>query len=196
MLSRLKEGQTYLDAGCCFAQDLRKLLFDGAPDSKALYGLDIEGPFLDLGYELFRDREKFHGTLLPVDLLNHSAPIPQFDDEIDIVGIFSLLHFFQYDQQVEMVKRMVRFSRPVPGSAMLGRQLGAPRGGVYGGLMKDTETYLHSVETFNKLWQDVGQQTDSKWEVDAYLVPVEAKLSSQSWAYEGMSWLYFRVSRL
>ena len=37
-------------------------------------GLDIEPGFFDLGYELFRDREKMHATFLAADLTKTSGP--------------------------------------------------------------------------------------------------------------------------
>lgn len=67
IVSRLKSGQTYLDVGCCLGQDLRKLMSDGAPSSQAMYGIDIEPAFFDLGYELFRDKEKMQATFLSAD---------------------------------------------------------------------------------------------------------------------------------
>ena len=51
ILSLLEASQsqhTLLDIGCCFAQDVRKLVYDGAP-SQNLYAWDWKGEFLDLG---------------------------------------------------------------------------------------------------------------------------------------------------
>ena len=56
LLSRLEKGHALLDAGCRPGQDLRTLVFDGAPSASNLYGLDISPAFFDLGFELFRDR--------------------------------------------------------------------------------------------------------------------------------------------
>lgn len=196
VVSRLKIGQTYLDAGCCFGQDLRKLIFDGAPSSKALYGLDIESAFLDLGYELFRDRATFQDTLLTVDLLKQSQPVLELEHSIDIIGTFSLFHFFRYEQQIKVAKRFVRFAKTYPSSTLVGRQLGAPKGDHYSGLLKDTTISVHDIGTFTTFWERIGEETASQWEVDANMTPVEAKLANQSWAFEGMSWLWFRVTRL
>lgn len=49
ILHRLKESNsTFLDIGCCFAQDIRKLVSDGAP-SKNILGADLRLEFIDLG---------------------------------------------------------------------------------------------------------------------------------------------------
>ena len=58
VLARLKAGASILDCGCCVSTDLRQLVFEGAP-SERMYGFDIETGFFDVGYELFRDEERF-----------------------------------------------------------------------------------------------------------------------------------------
>ncbi len=60
-----------LDVGCCFGQDLRKLVVDGVP-SERLVGLEPESKFLDLGFELFADRELFKGQMIAGNLFDES----------------------------------------------------------------------------------------------------------------------------
>ena len=43
-----------------------------------------------------------------------------------------------------------------PGSAIVGRQLGAPAAGHYDGLTTDTQIYMHDVESFRRFWREVG----------------------------------------
>lgn len=40
ILAKLKSGGKFLDVGCMFAQDSRKLVYDGAPP-EAVYGTDL-----------------------------------------------------------------------------------------------------------------------------------------------------------
>ena len=195
ILSRLEKGQTLLDVGCCFGQDLRKLIFDGAPSPSKLYGLDIIPAFFGLGYELFRDRDRFDATFVSADLIKPAQEIAALDGKIDIMGAFSLLHLFRLPEQKILACRLVRFSKPIAGSTIVGRQLGAPVTGHYDGLTKDTKIYMHNMDSFQQFWDDVGAVTDSKWVVDGFLQPVETKLSSLSWAMPGMSWLYFKITR-
>ncbi|KAL8695808.1 MAG: hypothetical protein Q9201_007954 [Fulgogasparrea decipioides] len=63
-----KPPELFLDLGCCLGQDIRKLVVDGAA-SENLYGLDIEPHFIDLGYELFRDRRTLKSRFTIADLL-------------------------------------------------------------------------------------------------------------------------------
>lgn len=61
-----------LDIGCCLGQDLRKLVFDGIPSSQ-LIGLDLQKGFIELGYELFRDRGRFDARFCVADMLTSEA---------------------------------------------------------------------------------------------------------------------------
>lgn len=42
----------FLDAGCCFGQEIRSLVDEGIPSTQ-FFGCDLEQPFIDLGYRLF-----------------------------------------------------------------------------------------------------------------------------------------------
>jgi ubiquinone/menaquinone biosynthesis C-methylase UbiE len=55
IIKRLKDGQAFLDIGCCFGQVIRKLVYDGVP-SENIYGADFREDFIELGHELFRDK--------------------------------------------------------------------------------------------------------------------------------------------
>ncbi|KAK0341756.1 hypothetical protein LTR02_017117 [Friedmanniomyces endolithicus] len=83
ILHRLKAGEALLDLGCCFGQDLRRLVFDGAPASN-LTGVELEQGFLDLGYELLLDRGRFRVPLIAGDFFE---PIPGLEK-----GSFDMIH--------------------------------------------------------------------------------------------------------
>lgn len=95
-----KSGQTFLDAGYCRGQDLRKLIKDGAPSSAAVYGLYVEPAIFDLGYELFRDKEKMHATCIAADLTSSSVPnIDRMRSSINVISAQSLFHLFTMKDQ-------------------------------------------------------------------------------------------------
>ncbi|KAI0396542.1 hypothetical protein F5Y17DRAFT_89068 [Xylariaceae sp. FL0594] len=182
-LSRLLQAGTdpddqtrFLDVGCCVGQVLRKLAFDGV-DSSRLYGTDVEPRFLDLGYDLFRDRDKFRGTFVIGDFLR---PLTREDGEDETPGLLdqlvgkmtfihanSFFHLFTWDDQVRAATRMVRLLDPKsPDVMVFGRHVGTlmprPRGNGKAG--SDT-VYLHNEETWQALWNEVGQLTDTRWKV-------------------------------
>lgn len=199
ILSRLvNDGSTILDAGCCFGQELRKLAFDGAPPA-ALYGLDLEQTFIELGDQLFLDKTKMaDATFVAGDLLQPDSRFPQLEGKVDIVHASSLLHLFTWEEQVIVTSRLVGFMKARPGSLMLGRHVGAVNAGEYRGLNEGTTTYRHNVESFQRLWEEVGKKTNSKWEVTANLDLkdiVEGVNMGQKWMEPGTRRLHFVVER-
>ena len=57
-----------LDIGCCFGQDERKLVADGAPPQN-IYGADLHRGFIELDYDLFLDWEKLTSKFFTGDVL-------------------------------------------------------------------------------------------------------------------------------
>ena len=111
--------------GCCFAQDIRKLVSDGAP-SENTYGVELRRDFIDLGYDLFRERDTLKSKILIIDIFDDGADpwSTQLEGKIDIVYAASVFHLFNWEEQVRMAERVVRTLKPVKGSMMLERQRG------------------------------------------------------------------------
>ena len=57
----------FLDLGCCVGQDIRLLAHAHVPGYR-LVGADLEASFVELGYDLFRDREKLGAQFLFGDI--------------------------------------------------------------------------------------------------------------------------------
>ncbi|RDW67588.1 hypothetical protein BP6252_08984 [Coleophoma cylindrospora] len=174
VLRRLESGsESFLDLGCCFGQELRKIAADGAP-SENLYGSDLRPEFFDLGYDLFFDRDSLKSKFIAADIFDSSSPLSTLDGKIDIVYIGAFLHLFGYDEQVQICKRIVQLTRPVKGTMVLGRQVGnvdaaeKPHRTNKGQVM-----FQHNTESFQKMWNAVGDATATKWSVRAELVNVE-----------------------
>ena len=196
ILLRLKSGETFLDAGCCLGQYLRKLVFDGAPSSVALYGIDIVPAFFDLGYELFRDREKMFATFAVADLTQMSVPsIDRFRHRINIIRAQSLFHLFTLEVQKMIAQHLVALLKPEAGSIIVGSQMGTQEAGNHRGLSKDTTVFIHSLHSFGEFWEDVGTATGSKWEVVAHAKAAPQRLLDQPWTPEGAMILIFKVIR-
>ena len=130
ILSLLKEPQsqrTLLDLGCCFAQDIRKLAYDGVP-TENLYACDLEQEFLDLGYDLFRDKSTMKAHFFTANAIGEDAELDKLQGKIDFVYAASFLHLFAWDDQLEICKRIIKTLKPKKGSLVFGRQLGNLRG--------------------------------------------------------------------
>ena len=118
---RMKNGENFLDLGCCFGQDLRQLVADGAP-SENIYGLDIEGPLIDVGYDLFMDRGKIKSTFIVGDVYNPDTNWDSLVGKMDIINASAFFHLFPWPKQVEACCLLVRFGRPRAGTVIIGRQ--------------------------------------------------------------------------
>lgn len=208
--------QIFLDLGCCLAQDLRKLVFDGAP-SKNLYGLDIEKGFISLSYDLFRD----HGTLksqfvvadmfLPdeettdSDELRPSAqeastsprtivPLTSLDKRVSIIAANSFFHLYNYSDQLKLAKRVVRLLSPKRGSLILGRQVGSSVPGEYTAVNNKGTRYAHDVASFQRFWEHVAKEVG-----DGCRFRVEATLDEEELGEnknQGTNWSEPNIRRL
>lgn len=133
-----------------------------------LYGVDVESAFFDLGYQLFRDRDKMHAKFIGADLTNPSTPqIEPLFSSIDIICANSLFHLFDLKTQKTVAQHLARLTKPKAGSMIFGFQLGTPEPGEYHAAYTNNAVFHHNPESFDKFWQEVGAATASKWRVDA-----------------------------
>ena len=205
VLARLRNSsppQTLLDLGCCFGQDIRRLVADGA-SGENLYGADLRLDFLELGYELFRDKGTLKAHFLEGDVFEEDAAaesgkeLSKLDGKIDIIYAASFLHLFAWEEQVRVGIRMVRLM--TEDSLVFGRQVGTTKPGVYARRTDKSRTrYSHDPDTFQKLWDVIGEKTGTKWKVAAKLQSVKGWQSEEEEEHgAGTSrMLQFEVHRL
>lgn len=121
VISRMKTGnETFLDLGCCFAQDIRSLVFEGAPSDK-MTAFDLRREFVDFGYELFRDRESLKAEFVFGDILDGQGGGLR-EGAFDIVHASAFFHLWDWEGQVETVVRAVRLLKSKRDSLIFGRQ--------------------------------------------------------------------------
>ncbi|GFF96186.1 hypothetical protein IFM53868_08406 [Aspergillus udagawae] len=178
VLSRIRAGETFLDLGCCFGQDIRKLAHDGAP-AENLIGVDTEPRFLDLGYQLFKDKDRLKAHFLTGDVLDEEF-LEDWGGKIDIIFLGSFLHLFNIEQQKAIVLQLSRLLRG-RGSLVFGRHLATTgKGGTLRENACGWSLYHHSQETIRRLWEE---DPNGKWEVTSELIPY----ASESWD-NGVKW--------
>ena len=173
-LSREKDPTTLLDVGCCVGQDLRKLVVDGAPGSQVV-GAELQPEFIDLGYDLFMDRESYKGRFVLGDVFEDTpgSAMKALDRTIDIVHISSFLHLWAWDGQVSAAVRLIEFLKNKPGTIILGRQLGSSKPGEYPSPATPAGVnYLHDQESFQKMWTEVEKQSITKWKLETSMKSV------------------------
>ena len=195
MLKEPQSQYTLLDLGCCFAQDIRKLVYDGVP-SDHLYACDLEQSFLDLSYDLFKDKDTLEAHLFEANAFDEGGALDDLQAKIDIVHASSFLHLFGWDDQLKLCKRIIKVLKPRKGSLIFGRQTGNLKGQeVPGGSCvgdSNAVVWRHDVESFTKLWEVAGRETETKWktwgELDGTGIP--------NWGEEGFRWFRFEVERV
>ncbi|KAJ5765047.1 porphobilinogen deaminase protein [Penicillium odoratum] len=158
----------FLDVACCVGQVLRKLAFDGV-DPARLYGTDISSEFLDLGFELFNDREKFRpDSFVAANILDPSDEgSKKLDGKVTLINAGNFFHLFDWDQQLLAATRMIKFLKPgVTDAVVLGGHIGSLKPGSFTKVTGGTR-FLHNPETFQELWDEAGRTTGTKWEVSS-----------------------------
>jgi SAM-dependent methyltransferase len=199
----------FLDAGCCFGQEIRFLANQGIPHSQ-LYGCDLEQVFIDLGYRLFLDGEGklgakfFVGDLAqPQETTYENGSLAQgLKNKLQAIFASSLFHMWDYEEQVLVAKRMVAMCEDKAGVMITGRQLGSHLGGRYPmtGMRKDGEkyrNYRHNEQTIRGFWLDVGEATGTQWTVDAgtYWGEEMEQTKNAPWAEPQMCMIWWSATR-
>ncbi|KAK3381857.1 hypothetical protein B0H63DRAFT_476736 [Podospora didyma] len=160
-------AETFLDVGCCLGTVIRHLVADLGVSSDRLYGTDLQPHFLDLGYELFRDRDpgKSRATFVAGDMLrdgndNDAGGLDhQLAGKIDVIYAAFFFHLFERGDQLRAAKRMVKFLRPRNPDAMIFGQNGGPR-------IPGWEKYVLDEEAWRDLWDEVGEATGTAWRTE------------------------------
>lgn len=156
-----------LDVGCCIGQTLRQLAYKGVHPSR-LYGTDLHPEFIHIGNELFGDEQR-GPTFVAGDVLNDDdSSLKELDGKVTMIHAAYFFHLFTWDDQVRIGARMVRFLQPGTSDAVIfGRHIGTLRPREMQVLSR---CYLHNRESFQRLWDEVGNKTGTRWRVEAEMV--------------------------
>jgi hypothetical protein len=167
ILACVNSGGTFLDVGCYCGTDLRSLVLDGCPQDN-LYGIDLVNHW-DLGFSLFQDREKFHVRFIGGDILQPNAETNALKGKIDVIGATHLLHNWDWQTQIRACCNLSGVSKP--GTLIVGFQVGTSDAKRAAWDEEDQERVLkmHTPETFETLWKEVGVVTGTQWKSEATL---------------------------
>ena len=176
--------------------DLRKLVFDGAPEEN-LTGVELEQGYIDLGYDLFNDRETLKVKLLRGNILDpvDAAPWADLGGQYDVANFGMVLHSFTWEQQIFMLEKGLHVLKNEPGTSMIGIACGNINGKV--------ETWMgrpipnHNPETFRKLMAEFEAKTGTKWEVDAALDnAMSCHDGKRTWLNPDLKRFIFEITRV
>ena len=145
-----------MDLGCCVGQDIRKLIFDGAPVSR-IYGAELLPEFVDVGFELFRDEHKFPRDhfLTPANLVEESPddPLNKLDGKVTVVHISAVFHLFHRDKQEIVARRILRLLNcKAEKCLILGGDVGNINAGNYQ-RPNGASRYRNNLASWTELWE-------------------------------------------
>ncbi len=151
--------------------------------------------FMELGYDLFRDKDKLKSQFIAAGIFDEDSDLKLLDGKIDIIHTGSFFHLFTWDEQVQIAKRVVRLLKPKPNSMVIGRQFGNVKPGEYPRRSGKGTRYRHDVASWERMWEQVGNETGTKWKVEASLVEMKQKEDFKHLYDNGARRLRFLVRR-
>lgn len=171
ILNHIKSGSLFLDLGCGFGQDMRRLVYDGAP-SENLIGLELRQDFVDLGYELFRDKLQLKSRFLVQNFFEDTSEIMNLEKDVKIINSGMFMHLWDWENQVQVGKRMIHLLAPERGAIITGLHFGSRSSGMWEAV-KDSPMFVHSERTLKDLWDQCAQETGTSWEFRCVVKEVE-----------------------
>lgn len=176
IIGKLQAGGKILDVGCMFAQDMRKLVHDGAP-AESVYGTDLLGEYFTYGYKLFRDEDRIpKDHFIAVDILDAGASGLKFlERKLDVVNATHVIHVFSVQDQIVLLKRFLSLLKDEEGTMVTGRLTANDVSGYHSKSNAKATTrsggdiWEHNPDSFKELWELVGKQTGTKWDVKCWM---------------------------
>ena len=156
----------------------------------------MKGEFIELSYDLFKDKDTLGVHFMTADLFDSESPLKQLEGKMDIIHIGLFLHLFDLDGQRMAAERVVALAKKGKGALIVGQQVGStqpgpmPRG-------SSSKMYKHDEKTFEELWKYVGEKTGSEWEVRAKLdAGLGISEKKRTWDDPNTRRLIFEVERI
>ena len=157
---------------------------------------------MEIGYDLFQDRDRLHANFVSGDLLAApgsagSGELDMLFEKMNVVFASSLLHLWDWDDMLLAVIRLVSFTKSKTGSMVVGRQMGSSKAGSYSMPNMGGRVYRHNVGSMKSFWDQVGVRTNSRWLVDAGLYESEEVKDerSEAWSNRELRTIWFSAVR-
>ncbi|KAJ3559535.1 hypothetical protein NM688_g277 [Phlebia brevispora] len=169
-----KSGHTLLlDLGCCMGTDVRKIVKDGYPPSD-VFGCDLRQVFIDLGYQLYDDRNKCQIRFFADDIFELPYPEVASTTQADsgdlilrsLVGKLThiytgaLFHLFDEAGQYALALRLTILLKTEPGAVIFGQHQGLDEEGLIDDHARKLR-YGHSAQSWPVFWQRVFSEVES-----------------------------------
>lgn len=163
-------------------------------DSSYCYGSDLLPDFIELGYELFQDKEKLKTKFFAGNVFDETSDLKELHGTIDIMSTNSFFHLFNWDQQKKASLRVVKLLKPKKDSLVVGRQLGNAKPGEHSRWTKEGTAYRHNIESLQKFWDEIGEEVGATFRVDGFEKVVDELRNKAEESL--LTWMEFSVRRM
>lgn len=171
-LTATESRDAILDLGCGLGQNIRQFAQAGVPPAK-LFAADLRADLMQIGFEMFRDRERLAeasfvtGNALAPD----DAELNKLHGKVSIVHAANFFHLFSWDAQRQIGVRMDKLLQGKENVFVFGRHVGSLESGdrAFASHLSE-EQYLHDQGSFQRLWDEIGDKTGSRWEAKVEVI--------------------------
>lgn len=135
-----------------------------------LYAVDLENQFIDLGYELFKDRETLKAHFMTADLVRRPEALKELEGTVDVCYAASFLHLFDYPTQLQLCILVTKLLKPIKDSVFLGRQVGSIKARDRERTASGQIMRAHDAQSWKDMWEEVGKETGTRWRAEFVFV--------------------------
>ncbi|PYH40505.1 class I SAM-dependent methyltransferase [Aspergillus saccharolyticus JOP 1030-1] len=168
IIAHTQANHLFLDLGCGLGQNIRRLIYDGAPADR-LIGLDLFPEYISLGYRLFKDEATLPSRFLVQNFFEDTPSMQQIAGKIKAINSGYFMHLWSWDMQLNVAKRIIQVMAPEKGAIARGVHFGRHAAGVCGHTVDglDAESmFLHTPDSLTRLWEQAAEEMSTRLKVD------------------------------
>ena len=137
---------------------------------------------MDLGYELFLDRETLKSKFIVADVFKGESQGGPWTElmasGVDVIHCSAFFHLFPLEEQLVAAKTIAKLVKK--NGMIVGRQSGSIQPGEVAAIKPGSTSFRHDVTTLTEMWKKVGAETGTKWKVDGSLDEVGIKTTKKN----------------
>ncbi|KAL4071856.1 hypothetical protein J3A83DRAFT_4371831 [Scleroderma citrinum] len=214
-IGRERKDAVFLDIGCCFATDARKVAADGFPSTPFPTTVTdiMKSEFLELSHVLFRtSKETWPAHFIPGDALDpemlsvvppargpKQEPLPDLTSltslnalhgHCSVINASAFFHLFDEEQQLHLARALAGLLSHEPGSIICGIQTGKKEKGITTRVSQGAQydLFSHSPESWKEMWNGMVFEKGE--------VQVRAERKEFMFAEHKIEHLYWSITRL